>query len=763
MNLNQKFNSLHGTIVSRKTLEILLAKAEKEKYTHISSRIIRILEKYPDDRFLIEIANLVEPYGLNGSEMEMFDIDDLNEPEIESGLNGIPQADIYDLITKKIIADFENDHKWESGINDVFDDDVFLTAFNFKTRKPYRGINQLLLGDMFGTGKLKNPFYLTFNQVKELKGTIKKGAKSREAIFYTILYKYKDFKTTDRQKFIEYLKNKGSFKPEEIPTILAQHGYGIIRIYNVFNGKDIEGIDFKLDQLKAKESNDKIEIADKIIEKYPAPAPTIKYGGKQPFYERIRDYVQMPKKTSFEDIRIFYAVMFHELVHSTGAPNRLNREKGLKFGDNKYAFEELVAEIGSCFLSATCGFLYYVNKNANAYIKGWRQGIIAELKKDNKGIFKAAALAQKAVDFMLTNITEKDFEATKNIEIIKEKTTLKPKFKNGDTVKTKIFYADTPKGTVGTISQKKERINKSGVFYRVIVGKNKSGQILSNIYPENVLELFEEKPTNVINQPKKSKTKKETSKGLNSPVTKTKKDNLKNSSITALERIGFISASKVPETPSDVFQLNGEIGKFLQKIQPHKALILIKGTKHTSKSQLAMQIANGFAEIGKPVAYIDYEQGGMESKDTIDSINRNTSQKGRELIAVKGFLENPMKELQEFCKYCEVIVADSVTDLGITADQLNELRVGYPKVIWVFISQVKENGEMYGGNKMAHNPTAIVKCHPSEDPKERYATLEKNRGNDLSLKYSMFHKKLINEQNELDTAQTKSKLSFHVN
>lgn len=725
MNLNQKFNSLHGTIVSRKTLEILLAKAEKEKYTHISSRIIRILEKYPDDRFLIEIANLVEPYGLNGSEMEMFDIDDLNEPEIESGLNGIPQADIYDLITKKIIADFENDHNWESGINDVFDDDVFLTAFNFKTRKPYRGINQLLLGDMFGTGKLKNPFYLTFNQVKELKGTIKKGAKSREAIFYTILYKYKDFKTTDRQKFIEYLKNKGSFKPEEIPTILAQHGYGIIRIYNVFNGKDIEGIDFKLDQLKAKESNDKIEIADKIIEKYPAPAPTIKYGGKQPFYERIRDYVQMPKKTSFEDIRIFYAVMFHELVHSTGASHRLNREKGLKFGDNKYAFEELVAEIGSCFLSATCGFLYYVNKNANAYIKSWRQGIIAELKKDNKGIFKAAALAQKAVDFMLTNITEKDFEATKNTEIIKEKTTLKPKFKNGDTVKTKIFISDTPKGTVGTISQKK--------------------------------------PTIVINQPKKSKTKKETSKGLNFPVTKPKKDNLKNSSIRALEKIGFVSASKVPETPKDVFQLNGEIGKFLQKIQPHKALILIKGTKHTSKSQLAMQIANGFAEIGKPVAYIDYEQGGMESKDTIDSINRNTSPKGRELIAVKGFLENPMKELQEFCKYCEVIVADSVTDLGITADQLNELRVGYPKVIWVFISQVKENGEMYGGNKMAHNPTAIVKCHPSENPKERYATLEKNRGNDLSLKYSMFYKKLINEQNNQPITQHKSKLSFQVN
>lgn len=427
MSLAKEFNELHGTKVSRKTLELLLERAEKEKHTVISKRIIKVLKAFDDNSFLIEIVNLVEPFGLNGVEMEMFDFDELNEPEEQKGLNGIAQQDIYDLITQKIITDFENDHKWESGINDNFDD-TFLTAYNFKTKKPYRGINQLLLGDMFGINKLENPYYLTFNQAEELGGKIKEGAKSKDAIFYTIVYKYKDFKTNDRQKFIEYIRNTGEFADEEIPSVVFQSGYGILRIYNVFNGKDIDGIDFNLSTFKENVSKEaeKIDIADKIIDKYPSPAPAIKYGGKQPFYQPAKDYVQMPKKSSFDDVRTFYAVMFHELVHSTGAKHRLNREKGLRFGDNKYAFEELVAEIGACFLSATCGFLYYTNKNANAYIKGWRRAIVAELKKDNQGIFKASAMAQKAVDFMLTNITEKDFVVVEiaNYELFEQQSKL---------------------------------------------------------------------------------------------------------------------------------------------------------------------------------------------------------------------------------------------------------------------------------------------------------------------------------------------------
>lgn len=210
-----------------------------------------------------------------------------------------------------------------------------------------------------------------------------------------------------------------------------------------------------------------------------------------------------------------------------------------------------------------------------------------------------------------------------------------------------------------------------------------------------------------------------------------------------VKRFGFKAANETPKEAEGVFTLPGEVGKFLQNIQPHKALILIKGTKHTSKSQLAMRIANAFGEMGWEVPYIDYEQGGLESKDTVDSINRNTTKKGRKNIYVIGYLESPLENLEEIAKTYNVLIADSVTDLKITADQLNYLRNKYPETIWIFISQVKENGTMYGGNKMAHNPTAIIHIEPNHDYTKRIATLEKNRGNDLSIKYNIFEDKVL--------------------
>ena len=72
---------------------------------------------------------------------------------------------------------------------------------------------------------------------------------------------------------------------------------------------------------------------------------------------------------------------------------------------------------------------------------------------------------------------------------------------------------------------------------------------------------------------------------------------------------------------------------------------------------------------------------------------------------------------------------------------------------------------MYGGNKMGHNPTCIIECHPAENPKDRYATLEKNRGNDLSVKYSIFHKKFISPESEKTVETTEEnapKLKFNI-
>lgn len=425
MNLVEKFNSLNETTVNRKTLEYLLARAKKEQNLLIQSRIVKVLKQYNDNEFRIQIVSLVEPYGLNGLELDLFDFDELNEPQ-EAGLNGIPQQEIYDLVTNKIIENLEDSEYWDNG---QVQTGTYLTAFNFKTKKPYRGINQMLLGGnpLLGTF-LENPYYLTFKQVEELGGTITKGAKSLDAIFYTIIYDYKGFKTNDKDKFIDHLRSTGDFADEEIMSAVFAYGYGIIRVYNVFNGKDIENIDFKLPPVAPQEAVviEKIDICEKIINKYPAPKPLYKIGGKQPYYQPNGDFVMMPKVEVYKDIRTYYAVFFHELIHSTGAKNRLNRKFGKKNGDNNYAFEELVAEIGASFLSATSGFFYFTKDNAKSYINSWRKGIVAYLKENNKGIFMASAKAQKAVDFMLTNITEEDFKTTAKIEVKKVQTPTKP-------------------------------------------------------------------------------------------------------------------------------------------------------------------------------------------------------------------------------------------------------------------------------------------------------------------------------------------------
>lgn len=212
-----------------------------------------------------------------------------------------------------------------------------------------------------------------------------------------------------------------------------------------------------------------------------------------------------------------------------------------------------------------------------------------------------------------------------------------------------------------------------------------------------------------------------------------------------LKKLGFISANTKIVLEEKVFYLKGALGKFIQKIQRVKELIIIKGDKHSNKSQLAMQLANGFGEIGLKVSYIDYEQGGLISSDTQDSIKWNTTKKGLENIQIVGTLENPYSDLELIAKHTDVIVADSITDLGITADEMNKLRETYLDVIWVFISQVREDGKMYGGNKMAHNPKKVIHCHTATDHKDRYATLEKNRGNDTSIVYAISDKKIKKE------------------
>ena len=311
----------------------------------------------------------------------------------------VPAADIYKMVTEKVISLFKNAKA--SDYHRAWKDDPFFIPINYDSKKPYRGVNRLLLEENIGIIG-SNPYFLTFKQIKKHGGKLKKGSEGYRVIYYTFIYSVpatpncKALKTTEIADVIAHLQKYN------LPDSVVKR-VPLLRYYRVFNGKDVEGIDFKLQEVKigraVPDNAPENEAAQLIVENYPNP-PAIKHGGNQAYYSPSDDYVKMPKKEQFDSINDYYRTLFHELIHSTGHNKRLDRGLNLMLEKGDYAKEELVAEFGAVFLSAWAGILWYNNKNHAAYLKGWNN-VIEEAENDSKFIMQAAAAAQKATDYIL--------------------------------------------------------------------------------------------------------------------------------------------------------------------------------------------------------------------------------------------------------------------------------------------------------------------------------------------------------------------------
>ena len=126
--------------------------------------------------------------------------------------------------------------------------------------------------------------------------------------------------------------------------------------------------------------------------------PTIEHGGARAFYRPSTDSIGMPPRPAFESVDAYYAVLFHELAHSTGHQRRLARPEvvnGDFFGGQEYSKEELTAELASAFLSAQAGLDVPIERSAS-YIEGW----LSVLRHDHTMLVRAAGLAQRAADYV---------------------------------------------------------------------------------------------------------------------------------------------------------------------------------------------------------------------------------------------------------------------------------------------------------------------------------------------------------------------------
>lgn len=295
-----------------------------------------------------------------------------------AGKAGAQQNEIYQRVTDIIIERLSHGKiPWKK----PWGSSEFLPK-NYATNRPYNGFNALLLSFAY-----EQPFYLTFHQVKELGGTVKKGSKSLPVIYYDRLYR---------------MKETGAKISHDLAKALSPADYNTIaylKYYNVFNVSQIEGIDFVLPEMPSNQ-HEVLDNCEQIIARMPN-RPKLEHGGGQACYIPMMDKVQMPHKANFHKAEGYYQTFFHELVHSTGHASRLNRKEVVepnKFGTVNYSKEELVAELGACFLMSKADSLSeFEVENSTAYIQSW----IKVLKDDPKFILEASGKASRAAEYIL--------------------------------------------------------------------------------------------------------------------------------------------------------------------------------------------------------------------------------------------------------------------------------------------------------------------------------------------------------------------------
>ena len=290
--------------------------------------------------------------------------------------------DIYQNITNLIIEKLEQGfipwHKpWSA----------YGAAASYITRKPYRGINALLINML----PYEKPYYLTFKQAKDLGGTIRKGSKAIPVIFWNFIFLHADTK----KKITEAEARK---LPAE--KVLKS---ALLKEYKVFNIDQIDNIEIDIPEVILKPENEIITACEDIVTGMPN-APKIKHtDAKRAFYTPTRDFVNIPDMKFFDNSEFYYDTLFHELIHSTGHQSRLNRPEITElnsFGSKDYSKEELVAELGGSFLCGQAGIQSERTlENSTAYIQSW----IKKLQNDKRFIIEAATKAQKAADFILNN------------------------------------------------------------------------------------------------------------------------------------------------------------------------------------------------------------------------------------------------------------------------------------------------------------------------------------------------------------------------
>ena len=246
---------------------------------------------------------------------------------------------------------------------------------NISSKKEYQGMNQFWLS-MSGFSSNE---WGTFKQWSDKGCKIIKGSKGRTVTFFSQLEKTRNL--TDAQ---EELKARGG-----TPIVWFE------KTSTVFNAEQIEGYEVPETQKVMTPELKKLTIknAEKFIANTQAK---IHIGGDAAFYRPSADQITMPSIDSFFTDTAYYSTLLHELTHWTGHPSREDRDLSGGFGSERYAREELIAEIGSAFLSQILNIEKVIRDDHAKYLNNW----IKVIKEDKNALKTAFSKAQKSVNFL---------------------------------------------------------------------------------------------------------------------------------------------------------------------------------------------------------------------------------------------------------------------------------------------------------------------------------------------------------------------------
>src|SRR5690348_2699694 len=282
------------------------------------------------------------------------------------------QRDVYASVTAQIINAIENGVSnwrmpWHTSGRFAF------SPINVTSKKPYRGINTVCLWAAAQAKGYESGEWGTYKQWQERGAQVRKGEKSTTVVFWKFAHDVAENQDGEDQSAT------GSH-------LIFTRGYA------VFNAAQVDAYTPKAEPEPT--IAERIERADTFFQ---AVGAKVKHGGNQAYYSPASDHIQMPRFQAFAENVAYYSVLAHEHTHWTAKSERCDRQLGNRFGDNAYAAEELIAELGAAFACAHLGLSTEPREDHAQYIQSW----LRVLKADKRAILTAASKAQQACDWLV--------------------------------------------------------------------------------------------------------------------------------------------------------------------------------------------------------------------------------------------------------------------------------------------------------------------------------------------------------------------------